>query len=184
MPQLLLIPFWSYWGKTNRGLSYLSPRLGLRIQKIQIVSILCLQISNLVLWEQQFLKLASPVIIKLSQLSWNYILLGKVLKENITETNVNLMLITFSSKHSRRLNSDFCSIKEIVVHEELNNFIRFHRVFLNLINIQTPLICPFITKTLRKAIVIRSRLKDRFCKTRYDKNWLLYKTQSSLCTKL
>ena len=94
------------------------------------------------------------------------------------------MLITFSSKHSRRLNSDFCSIKEIVVHEELNNFIRFHRVFLNLLNIQTPLICPFITKTLRKAVVIRSRLKDRFCKTRYDKNWLLYKTQSSLCTKL
>ena len=174
----------SYCGKTNRGLSYLSPRLGLRIQKIQVVSILCLQLSNLVLWEQQFLKLVSLVIIKLSQLSWNYILLGKFLKENITETTVNLMLITFSSKHSRRLNSDFCSIKEIVVHEELNNFIRFHRVFLNLLNIQTPLISPFITKTLRKAIVIRSRLKDRFRKTRYDKNWSLYKTQSSLCTKL
>ena len=42
----------------------------------------------------------------------------------------------------------------------------------------------FMTKTLRKAIMIRSRLKNRFHKTRSDKNWLLYKTQRNLCTKL
>ena len=41
-----------------------------------------------------------------------------------------------------------------------------------------------MTKTLRKAIMIRSRLKNRFHKTRSDENWLLYKTQRNLCTKL
>ena len=41
-----------------------------------------------------------------------------------------------------------------------------------------------MTKTLRKAIMIRSRLKNRFHKTRSDENWLLYKTQINLCTKL
>ena len=38
-------------------------------------------------------------------------------------------------------------------------------------------------KTLRKAIMIRSRLKNRFNKTRSDENWSLYKTQSNFCTK-
>ena len=41
-----------------------------------------------------------------------------------------------------------------------------------------------MTKTFRKAIMIRSRLKNRFHKTRPDENWLLYKTQRNLCMKL
>ena len=40
----------------------------------------------------------------------------------------------FSSELSRQLNSVFCSIKENVDNEELNDFSRFHRVFLNLLN--------------------------------------------------
>ena len=98
----------------------------------------------------------------------------------------------FSSELSRQLNSVFCSIKENVDYEELNDFSRFHRVSLNLLNIQAPLKkkilrgnkSPFMTKTLRKAIMIRSKLKNRFHKTRSDKNWLLYKTQRNLYTKL
>ena len=98
----------------------------------------------------------------------------------------------FSSELSRQLNSVFCSIKENVDYEELNDFSRFHTVFLNLLNNQAPLKkkilrgnnSPFMTKTLRKAIMIRSRLKNRFHKTRPDENWLLYKTQRNLCTKL
>ena len=38
---------------------------------------------------------------------------------------------------------------------------------------------PFTTKTLRKAIIIRSRLKNRFNKTISDENWTLYKTQNT-----
>ena len=45
----------------------------------------------------------------------------------------------FSSKLSRQLNSVFCSTKENVDYEELNDFSRFHKVFLNLFNVQTPL---------------------------------------------
>ena len=41
-----------------------------------------------------------------------------------------------------------------------------------------------MTKTLRKAIVIRSRLQNRFNKTRSVENWTLYKTQMKFCTKL
>ena len=65
-------------------------------------------------------------------------------------------------------------------------------VFLNLLNIQAPLQMkilrgnnsPFMTKTLRKAIMIRFRLKNCFNKTRSDENWTLYKTQRNFCTKL
>ena len=76
----------------------------------------------------------------------------------------------FSSELSGQLDSVFCSIKEKVDYEELNEFTRFHRVFLNLLNIHAPLKkkilignnSPFITKALRKAIMIRSRLKKSF----------------------
>ena len=71
----------------------------------------------------------------------------------------------FSSELSCQFYSTFCSIKE---NEELNQFNRFHRTFLNLLNIQAPLNIkilresnsPFLTKTLRKAIMINSRLKN------------------------
>ena len=41
-----------------------------------------------------------------------------------------------------------------------------------------------MTKTLRKTIMTRSRLKNRFNKTRSDENWSLYKAQRNFCTKL
>ena len=98
----------------------------------------------------------------------------------------------FSSELSRQLDSIFCSIKENADYEESNEFGRFHRVFLNLLNIQATLKkiilrgnnSPFMTKTLRKAFMIRSKLKKRFHKTRSDESCMLYKTQRNLCTKL
>ena len=98
----------------------------------------------------------------------------------------------FSYKLSCQLNLVFCFIKGNVDYEESNDFSRFYRVFLNLLNIQRPLKnkilrgnkSPFLTKTLRKVIMIKCRLKNRFHKIRSDENWLLYKTQRNLCTKL
>ena len=95
----------------------------------------------------------------------------------------------FSSELSRQLDSTFSSFKENEDCEELNKFSQFHRVFLNLLNFQAPLKkkilrsnnSPFMTKTLRKAIMIRSRLKNRFNKTRFDEIWTLYKTQRNFC---
>ena len=90
----------------------------------------------------------------------------------------------FSSELSRQLDSTFCSIKENEDCEELFQFSRFHIVFLNMLNIHARLKkkifrcsnSPFMASTLKKAIMIRSRLKNRFNKTRSDKNWSLYKT--------
>ena len=41
-----------------------------------------------------------------------------------------------------------------------------------------------MTKALRKAIVIRSRLKIAYLKTRNSKNWENYKNQRNFCTNL
>ena len=89
----------------------------------------------------------------------------------------------FGSELSRQLDSTLSSFKDNEDCEELNEFSRFHRVFVNLLNFQAPLKnkilrgnnSPFMTKTLRKAIMIRYRLKNRFNKTRSDKNWTLSK---------
>ena len=45
----------------------------------------------------------------------------------------------FSSELFCQLNSTFCSVKKNEGCEELHEFSRFHRVFLNLPNIQAPL---------------------------------------------
>ena len=42
----------------------------------------------------------------------------------------------------------------------------------------------FMTKSLRKAIMLRSRLKNNFNKQRYDENWDNYKKQKNFCVKL
>ena len=76
----------------------------------------------------------------------------------------------FSSELSRQLDSTFSSFKANEDCEELNEFSRVYGVFLNLLNIQAPLKkkilrgknSPFMTKTLPKAIMTRSRLKKPF----------------------
>ena len=41
-----------------------------------------------------------------------------------------------------------------------------------------------MTETLRKAILMRSRLKNCFHKARSEEKWLLYKTQRNLSIKM
>ena len=43
---------------------------------------------------------------------------------------------------------------------------------------------PFMTKTLRKAIMKRSKLKNKFNKERNAKNWFNYKQQRNYCSNL
>ena len=42
----------------------------------------------------------------------------------------------------------------------------------------------FMTKSLRKAIMLRSRLKNNLNKQRSDENWNNYKKQRNFCVKL
>ena len=41
---------------------------------------------------------------------------------------------------------------------------------------------PFMTKTLRKAIMLRSQLKNKFIKSRNNEDWSNYKKQRNFCT--
>ena len=43
---------------------------------------------------------------------------------------------------------------------------------------------PFLTKKLRKAIIARSRLRNKFNANRSRKNWNLYKKQRNVCVKI
>ena len=43
---------------------------------------------------------------------------------------------------------------------------------------------PFMNKDLRKAIMARSRLKNKFNKSSFAKNWNSYKKQTNFCLKL
>ena len=43
---------------------------------------------------------------------------------------------------------------------------------------------PFMTKSLRKAILTRSRLRNRYNKLRSDENWKAFKKQRNTCVKL
>ena len=43
---------------------------------------------------------------------------------------------------------------------------------------------PFITKTLRKAIMFKSQLKNKFLKSWNNVDWFNYKNQRNICTNL
>ena len=68
----------------------------------------------------------------------------------------------------------------------------FQEVFLEILNKIAPVKVKvlrfnnnaFMTKSLRKAIMLRSRLKNNLNKQRSDENWNNYKKQRNFCVKL
>ena len=68
----------------------------------------------------------------------------------------------------------------------------FQAVFLEILNkiapVKVKVLCfnnnAFMTKSLRKAIMLRSKLKNNFKKQRSDGNWDNYKKQRNFCVKL
>ena len=68
----------------------------------------------------------------------------------------------------------------------------FQAVFLEILNKIAPVKVKvlhfnnkvFMTKSLRKAIMLRSRLENNFNKQRSDENWDTYKKQRNFCVKL
>ena len=67
------------------------------------------------------------------------------------------------------------------------DYTHFHNVFLLLLNkyakIKKKILranrSPFMMKTLRKAIMFRSQLKNKFIKSRNNEDWSNYKNQRS-----
>ena len=67
----------------------------------------------------------------------------------------------------------------------------FEEIFLRLLNEHAPLKKilrhkngPFMTKELRKEIMKRSKLKNKYNKKRNYENWSLYKKQRNYCVSL
>ena len=68
----------------------------------------------------------------------------------------------------------------------------FQAVFLEILNkiapVKVKVLCfnnnAFMTKSLRKVIMLRSKLKNNFNKQRSDGNWDNYKKQRNFCVKL
>ena len=68
----------------------------------------------------------------------------------------------------------------------------FVSIFMDILNKHAPLKfkyirandSPFMTKDLRKAIMLRAKLKNRFYKDRTETSHLAYKKQRNLCTSL
>ena len=74
---------------------------------------------------------------------------------------------------------------------QLLDYTRFYNVFLPLLNKYAPIKkkilrenrSSFMAKTLRKAIMLRSQLKNKFIKSRNNEDWSNYKKQRNFCTK-
>ena len=75
---------------------------------------------------------------------------------------------------------------------QLLEYTLFHNVFLLLLNKYAPIKkkilranhSPFMTKTLRKAIIFWSQFKNKFIKSRNNEDWSTYKKQRNFCTNL
>ena len=82
---------------------------------------------------------------------------------------------------------------KLKVNSQTNvSYSTFQAVFLELLNKIAPVKTKvlrfnkivFMTKSLRIAIMLRSRLKNNFNKQRSDENWDNYKKQINFCVKL
>ena len=83
-------------------------------------------------------------------------------------------------------------LNELLKSEKEINYSLFENIFLQVLNAHAPVKKkiqrfnnnPFMTKQLRKAIMLRSRLKNVFNKNRAPKTWDSYKKQRNFCVNL
>ena len=85
-------------------------------------------------------------------------------------------------------------IIEKLRHNDLNelSYEKFEHIIVTCLNIHAPIKrkyiraneSPFMTKELRKAIMVRSKLKNKFNKIKTDESKLMYNKQRNKCTSL
>ena len=112
----------------------MSIQLALRIQKIQVASIFCWQISNLVLWKQTFLKLVSLTITKWSLIWWN--INAQKMKLSIKgffikcdQSRNFLRIWSHLLKKSLKENSFFCAVHQFTRESPKTSYYRDYRKF-------------------------------------------------------
>ena len=84
------------------------------------------------------------------------------------------------------------NLKTILNTFEDLDYHKFQECFLELLNTQAPIKTkyirgnnqPYMSKSLRKAIMTRSKLKNRLNKLNTPENWQSYKIQRNICVKL
>ena len=72
------------------------------------------------------------------------------------------------------------------------DYFQFHEIFMKTLDAIAPIkkkiLCfnhnPFTSKALRKAIMVRSKLKNKYNKSRTGENWDSYKKQTNFCVNL
>ena len=113
-----------------------------------------------------------------------------ILRKTISKGNVKKIFYrdykafdhnTFETRLQLKLKSetiiDYSQLQSILL-ETLNNIAPVKMKILRYNN------NPFMNKALRKAIMTRSRLKNKFNKNSSEKNWNSYKKQRNFCLKL
>ena len=113
-----------------------------------------------------------------------------ILRKSITKGNPRNILykdykIFDQKKFEDQLRSQLASIKTV-------DYSQFHEIFLKTLDAIAPIKKkilrfnhnPFMSKALRKAIMVRSKLKNKYNKNRTGENWDSYKKQRNFCVNL
>ena len=123
-------------------------------------------------------------------LSDHHKLITTILRKTISKGNSKKM---FYRDYKRFDQKKFETELKLKLNSQTNlSYSTFQAVFLEILNKIAPVKVKvlrfnnnaFMTKSLRKAIMLRSRLKNNFNKQRSDENWDNYKKQRNFCVKL
>ena len=125
-----------------------------------------------------------------TDLSDHHKLITTILRKTISKGNSKKM---FYRDYKRFDQKKFETELKLKLNSQTNlSYSTFQAVFLEILNKIAPVKVKvlrfnnnaFMTKSLRKAIMLRSRLKNNFNKQRSDENWDNYKKQRNFCVKL
>ena len=123
-------------------------------------------------------------------LSDHHKLITAILRKTISKRNSNKM---FYRDYKRFYQKKFGTELKLKLNSQTNlNYSIFQAVFLEILNKIAPVKAKvlrfnnnaFMTKSLKKAIRLRSRLKNNLNKQRPDENWDNYKKQRNFCVKV
>ena len=113
-----------------------------------------------------------------------------ILRKSITRGNPRNILyndykVFDQKKFEHQLRSQLASINTV-------DYSQFHEIFLKTLDAIVPIKKkilrfnhnPFMSKALRKAVMVRSKLKNKYNKNRTEENWDSYKKQRNFCVNL
>ena len=125
-----------------------------------------------------------------SGLSDSHKLTTTILRKSITKGNpISIPYrdhkIFDQKKFEDQLRSQLPSIKTV-------DYSQFHKIFLKTLDAIAPIKKEklrfnhnlFMSKTLRKSVMVRSKLKNKYNKNRTEENWGSYKKQRNFCVNL